>query len=87
MVLHPGPTYYLAERPLSEKPADLEVCGGDLRVDVQVFDQPEWGYSYAKLEVKITCLKCGSTFHGHPSPIPETPQDLSKLLTMLLEDM
>lgn len=38
--------------------ADLPVCGGDVTITVDAIDEPDWGGTYAKLDVKATCSRC-----------------------------
>lgn len=43
---------------------DLEVCGGNVSIDVSAVDEPDWGGTYATLEVKTTCTRCKTPYVG-----------------------
>jgi hypothetical protein len=43
-------------------PDGFERCGGNLEVDLQVSNEPEWGGTCAALNVVLKCDSCGQAF-------------------------
>ena len=36
----------------------LPICGGDVRVVVKAENMPDWGGTYAQMEIDASCTKC-----------------------------
>jgi hypothetical protein len=61
------------------------ICDGQVQcTEVRAVDEPDWGHSYAVLQVKFKCNKCGNTSY------PELGDDgstIAKLVTQALDAM
>lgn len=67
--------------PLIEQP-DLVVCQGKIAATVRAYDEPDWGGSYATLEVAYKCDTCGASVFPH---LPTTAEALSEFVTRAIE--
>lgn len=59
-------------------------CDGNIVASVCAVDEPDWGHSYAKLEVGYKCDKCGQEFFPE---LPTEPESLSALLTKSIDEI
>lgn len=56
----------------------LERCDGPITATIQAREEPEWGGSYAALEIAYSCKKCGAKIFPH---LPQDAESLSKFVT------
>jgi len=57
---------------------DFVECAGEIIATVEAVDEPDWGCSYASLEINYKCNKCGIQ---HFPELPHDSESLSKLVT------
>ncbi len=61
-----------------EERAVMEVCDGAIVATINARDEPEWGGSYATLEIAYKCHTCGASAFPH---LPSNSEQISKLVT------
>jgi hypothetical protein len=66
----PGGTLY--------EESELELCDGDIVATVKAVDEPDWGSTFARLEIVYQCNKCGCTAFNE---LPQSEEALSRWLT------
>ena len=52
-------------------------CDGNVSVNIRAIDEPEWGGSFANLEVEYKCEKCGNI---HFEELPNSDIELSEFM-------
>lgn len=64
-------------------PKGATPCGGNIIVTIEAVNEPDWGGTFAALEITYKCDKCGCQSY------PELPTDLniSKFLTKAFQEM
>jgi hypothetical protein len=63
--------------PDAEKPL-LEICDGKIIATVAAVNEPDWGGTYANLEIAYKCETCGAQHFDH---LPSNSDQLSKFVT------
>src|SRR3972149_5403610 len=56
---------------------DMELCDGEIIVSIRAVDEPDWGGSYATLELSYKCNKCGNCCFPE---LPQTPEEISSFV-------
>lgn len=75
---------------LEVKAADcerIELCQGRIIATIKAVDEPTWGGTYASLRLEYRCEKCSDSVIARWYGLPETDEDLSKLVTSFIEKM
>lgn len=67
-----------------EERGKLVQCDGTVKVLLRAVDEPDWGYTYAKLEIKYRCETCGATVFPH---LPNSAESLSTFVTDKIAEM
>lgn len=56
------PRCVYGDAPAEELEKYPEVCGGDVTTVLVAKDEPDWGCTYAKLELEMTCSRCKAPY-------------------------
>lgn len=63
---------------------NTKLCEGKISVSVDAEDEPYMGGSSAVLAINYKCYECGNAFYPQ---LPQTAEDLNKLLERMVETM
>jgi hypothetical protein len=60
---------------------DMELCDGNIVASILAVNEPDWGGTYAELEIKYVCDKCGCNYFGE---LPQTVEELNEFFNDII---